>query len=74
MLRPKGNKDKSTKKLSKESIQKAKGIFTYLKPYRTTFTIGWVFLLLSSSAGLFFPYLMGQLLGKSGEAIGMEDS
>ena len=62
MLRP--NKDKSKKvKLTKESIQKAKGIFTYLKPYRGAYLIGWFFLVLSTSAGLLFPYLMGQLLG-----------
>lgn len=64
MLRPKkGKKEKI--KLSKESIAKARGIFTYLKPYRGAFIIGWIFLLLSSSAGLFFPYLLGQLLGGS---------
>jgi len=65
MLRPK--KDKEPKiKLTKESIAKAKGIFTYLKPYRFIFSIGWAFLLLSSSSMILFPYLMGQLLGKSG--------
>ena len=74
MLRPK--KDKEPKiKLSKESIAKAKGIFTYLKPYRYIFSIGWVFLLLSSSAMILFPYLMGQLLGKSGvKSTSMNDS
>ncbi|MFT5582326.1 MAG: ABC-type multidrug transport system fused ATPase/permease subunit, partial [Psychromonas sp.] len=67
MLRPKKNKDKKAKPLTKESIQKAKGIFAYLKPYKVPFFFGWIFLLLSSSAGLLFPYLMGQMLGKSGE-------
>ncbi len=68
MLRPK--KEKSEKiKITKESIQKAKGIFSYLKPYRLSFTIGWLFLVLSSTAGLFFPYLMGQLLGTSGTSM-----
>ncbi|MGB0934195.1 MAG: ABC transporter ATP-binding protein [Lishizhenia sp.] len=64
MLRPKKSK-KERVKLSKESIAKAKGIFAYLKPYRGAFAIGWIFLVLSSSAGLFFPYLLGQLLGGS---------
>jgi len=65
MLRPK--KDKSKKvKLTKEEIQKAKKIFSYLKPYRFVFGIGWVFLVLSSSIGLLFPLLMGQLLGADG--------
>jgi ABC-type multidrug transport system fused ATPase/permease subunit len=62
MLRPKRKKEKR-EKLSKESIAKAKKIFSYLKPYRTTFIIGWVFLVFSSSIGLLFPLLMGQLLG-----------
>ncbi|WP_417266418.1 ABC transporter ATP-binding protein [Brumimicrobium sp.] len=62
MLKPK-NKKKDRVKLSKESVQKAKRIFSYLKPYRLYFFIGWIFLVLSSSAGLFFPYLLGQLLG-----------
>jgi len=75
MLRP--NKDKTKKiKLTKESIQKAKGIFTYLKPYRGIYIIGWIFLVLSTSAGLLFPFLMGQLLGSgsSSEIPSMADS
>ncbi|MFN5147929.1 MAG: ABC transporter ATP-binding protein [Flavobacteriia bacterium] len=75
MLRP--NKDKKQKvKLTKETIQKAKGIFTYLKPYKGTFFIGWIFLILSTSVGLIFPFMMGQLLGSgSGNTpTGMADS
>ena len=50
-------------------------IFTYLKPYRFLFGIGWIFLLLSSSAMILFPYLMGQLLGSSGNKVtSMNDS
>lgn len=62
MLKPK-DKKKDRVKLSKESVQKAKKIFSYLKPYRAYFLLGWVFLIISSSAGLLFPYLLGQLLG-----------
>jgi ABC-type multidrug transport system fused ATPase/permease subunit len=62
MMRPKKEKTKKVK-LSKESYQRAKGIMTYLKPYRVSYSIGWIFLVLSTSAGLLFPYLMGQLLG-----------
>jgi ABC-type multidrug transport system fused ATPase/permease subunit len=66
MLRP--NKDKKQKvKLTKDSIQKAKGIFAYLKPYRGAFIIGWIFLVLSTSVGLIFPFMMGQLLGSGTE-------
>ena len=50
-------------KLSKDSIQKAKKIFSYLRPYRGLFAIGWVCLGVSSLIGLGFPLLMGQLLG-----------
>ena len=48
---------------SKETIQKARGIFKYMRPYRGMFIIGWIFLVLSASAGMIFPFLMGQLLG-----------
>lgn len=62
MLRP--NKDKKEKiKLSKDSYAKARRIFSYIGPYKGTFIVGWVFLVFSSSVGLLFPYLMGQLLG-----------
>ena len=61
MLRPKKNKSKV--KLTRESYVKARGIFHYLKPYMASYLIGWIFLVLSSSIGLIFPYLMGKLLG-----------
>jgi ABC-type multidrug transport system fused ATPase/permease subunit len=64
MFKPRGKK-KERVKLSKDSIAKAKRIFSYLRPYRSYFALGWVFLVLSSSAGLFFPYLLGMLLGGS---------
>lgn len=60
MLSPKKEKQS---KISKDSLKKAKRIFSYLKPYRFIFSIGWIFLLFSSSAALLFPYLLGQLLG-----------
>jgi ABC-type multidrug transport system fused ATPase/permease subunit len=34
-----------------------------LKPYRLQYAIGWIFLVLSTSIGLVFPVLLGQLLG-----------
>jgi ABC-type multidrug transport system fused ATPase/permease subunit len=64
MLRPKKEKVERVK-LTKESIQKAKSIFKYLRPYRSTFALGWIFLVLSTSAGLLFPFLMGKLLGST---------
>jgi len=62
MLRPKKER-KEKIILSKEGIQKAKGIFSFMRPYRITFLIGWIFLVLSTSVGLIFPFMMGQLLG-----------
>lgn len=74
MLRPKKEKEKRTK-LSKDSIKKAKKIFSYIKPYRGIFAIGWVFLVLSSVIGLAFPLLMGQLLGSgSTESSSLRDT
>lgn len=52
-------------KLSKESIQKAKGVFKYMRPYRGLFTIGWFCLAISTFISFLFPLLMGQLLGSS---------
>ena len=65
MLSPKKEKTEKVK-LTTYSYRKAKGIFSYLKPYAFVYFIGWVFLVLSTSAGLVFPYLMGKLLGASG--------
>ena len=70
MLRPK--KEKSNVKLTKDSYSKALKIFGYLKPYGFVYLIGWLFLILSTSTGLIFPYLMGKLLG--GTANGISDS
>jgi ABC-type multidrug transport system fused ATPase/permease subunit len=66
MFKPRGKKEKV--QLNKDSYKKAKRIFSYLRPYRGLFIVGWFFLIFSSSVGLFFPYLLGQLLG--GETTG----
>jgi len=42
------------------------GVYVYLKPYWFQYSIGWIFLVLSSAIGLLFPYLLGKLLGSSG--------
>jgi len=62
-----GRKTRKTEKIkiTKETLQRAKGIFTYLSPYKWTFLFGWLFLLLSTSATFALPYLMGQMLGSS---------
>ncbi|HIP36075.1 MAG TPA: ATP-binding cassette domain-containing protein [Crocinitomix sp.] len=59
-----GKKDKEEKiKLSKNAYKKARLFLSYMKPYRGTYTIGWVFLILSSVTAMLFPLLMGKLLG-----------
>jgi ABC-type multidrug transport system fused ATPase/permease subunit len=73
MLGPRKKKDTKVK-LSKESYRKAKGIFSYLKPYSFLFFIGWIFLFLSTTAGLIFPYLMGKLLGSTGQTQNLNES
>ena len=63
---PEGKKDEVKRpKLNKDSIRKAKGIFQYLRPYALLYFVGWLFLVLSTTAGLIFPYLMGKLLGST---------
>ncbi|MFN5506865.1 MAG: ABC transporter ATP-binding protein [Flavobacteriia bacterium] len=64
MMRPKKNKEAKVK-LTKDSWRKAARFLKDLKPYAGTYFIGWIFLVLSTSAGLVFPYLMGKLLGSS---------
>ncbi len=64
MLRPKQAK-KEKIQLTRESYKKARKLFHYLKPYRFEYGVGWIFLVLSTSVGLIFPILLGQLLGLS---------
>lgn len=73
MLQPKKEK-KEKVRLTKEGIQKAKGIFRYLRPYAFSYSIGWIFLVLSTSAGLLFPLLLGQLLGSAGQPVSTEQA
>lgn len=59
-----GKKEKGDKiKLSKDSYKKAKSFLKYMKPYGATYSIGWIFLVLSSFTAMLFPLLMGRLLG-----------
>ena len=49
-------------KITKESLKKSLRLFKYVKPYMGTFSLGLVFLFLSSLASMVFPYLSGQLV------------
>lgn len=57
-------KAKGTTKKKKPSFKEATRVFKYLKPYMGIFSIGFVFLILSSLTALLFPYLLGLLIGR----------
>ncbi|MCH2216451.1 MAG: ATP-binding cassette domain-containing protein, partial [Flavobacteriales bacterium] len=54
-------------KPAKISLKEASRAFKYLKPYSGTFSIGFVFLILSSLTGMLFPYFIGQLIGNDSD-------
>ena len=51
------------KKVSKEGFQKALKIFRFTLPYKGTFFIGFIFLILSQITSMSIPLLMGQMVG-----------
>ena len=54
-------------KSAKISLKEAGRAFKYLKPYSGTFSVGFVFLILSSLTAMLFPYFIGQLIGNDGD-------
>lgn len=52
-------------KLNKTNLKKALRIFRYMKPYKTKYLIGLLFLLLTGATALVFPLLMGKLVDAS---------
>ncbi len=54
--------DTPKKKITKSDLKKSLRLFKYVKPYKNTFAIGFVFLLLSSVTSMVFPYLTGKLV------------
>ena len=63
------NKKIEKVKLNKESLKKALKIFQYLKPYKSAYFLGLIFLLLSSFASLFFPMFIGEMVDASKKSI-----
>ncbi|MBT4774137.1 MAG: ATP-binding cassette domain-containing protein [Crocinitomicaceae bacterium] len=61
--RNKTGKSEERTKISKESWKKSVKIFKYLKPYRGTYIIGLICLLISTGTSLLFPNFLGDLLG-----------
>ncbi|MEM6806369.1 MAG: ABC transporter transmembrane domain-containing protein [Bacteroidota bacterium] len=53
---------KESPKFSKESFKKGLEIFQFIKPYRWQFVLGMIFLFLSSSIFLVFPYVFGLMV------------
>lgn len=51
------------KKVSKEGFNKALSIFRFTLPYKGTFAIGFIFLILSQITSMSIPLLMGQMVG-----------
>ncbi|TKB97743.1 ABC transporter ATP-binding protein [Pedobacter cryophilus] len=49
-------------KINKENLQKISGLLKYIKPYKSKFGIGMVFLLISSITGLAFPILIKMMV------------
>jgi ATP-binding cassette, subfamily B, bacterial len=51
------------KKINKEGFRKALSIFRFTLPYKGTFLIGFIFLILSQITSMSIPLLMGQMVG-----------
>jgi ABC-type multidrug transport system fused ATPase/permease subunit len=51
------------KKVTKEGFNKALSIFKFTLPYKGTFFIGFIFLVLSQITSMSIPLLMGQMVG-----------
>lgn len=51
------------KKVNKEGFQKALKIFRFTLPYKGTFFVGFIFLILSQITSMSIPLLMGQMVG-----------
>lgn len=57
-------KEKS-KRVSKDALKRSLRIFKYVLPYKLKFSIGLIFLFLSSATFMVFPGLLGKLIGGS---------
>lgn len=56
------------------NFKKAEGLFRFLKPYASMFSLGFVFLILSSLTAMLFPYFLGQLIGRDEAAAALDTS
>jgi ABC-type multidrug transport system fused ATPase/permease subunit len=58
-------KEKEKIKVSKKSYKKSLRLFKYISPYKGTFFIGFLFLLVTGATSLAFPKLMGGMIDAS---------
>lgn len=52
-------------KLTRESLREGLTIFRYLRPYRTRFLLGLLFISLSAGSTMAFPYLLGEMINSA---------
>jgi ATP-binding cassette subfamily B protein len=58
-----GVSEEDKKKITKEGFRKTLKIFRFTLPYKGTFAIGFIFLILSQITSMSVPLLMGQMVG-----------
>ena len=57
-------------KISKESMKKAMRVFKFVKPFRITFTFGFLVLIVSSIVMMTFPKVLGDLIDSANSTDG----
>ena len=62
MARSREQQDIPKAKINKESLQKASRLFDYMGNQKWKFILGFIFLILTGSTSLIFPYLTGDLV------------
>lgn len=66
--------EKKKKKITKKGLKDASTFLKFIGPYKWTWTIGWIFLVLSSTTAMMFPFLMGKLLGaETNESVNLQN-
>jgi len=71
MARKRGSRDDSGEelpkaKLNRDSLKRARRLFLFIGPHKWRFLLGMVFLGLTAATALYFPKLMGSLMGLIG--------
>ncbi|MBX7206201.1 MAG: ATP-binding cassette domain-containing protein [Bacteroidia bacterium] len=63
-------------KITRESLREMLFVFQYLKPYKTKFILGLIFIALSAFSTMLFPFLLGKMIdaASSGHAAAMQNT